>query len=169
MIQIQEAVRAHLQEQTGVETVCDRSLCRRYPMLAVSVREEGVTLLDGGRQAEHAFSVTVYAATDRSRAEAGEMLSQIVPVLLRGIPMEQTRGDAAGAGAETAGESAGERSASGESKGYRACEKRVLHPLNLSTEGEELTFTVALCVPLPPAAVSGQEEAGVMTTLHFHV
>ena len=146
MIQIQEAVRAHLQEQTGVETVCDRSLCRRYPMLAVSVREEGVTLLDGGRQAEHAFSVTVYAATDRSRAEAGEMLSRIVPVLLRGIPMEQTRGDAAGAG-----------------------EKRVLHPLNLSTEGEELTFTVALCVPLPPAAVSGQEEAGVMTTLHFHV
>ena len=105
-----------------------------YPLLAVSVREEGTVLVDGGRQAEHTYRVTVTAASDRHREGATALLSGLVPALLRGIPM-------------------GEGGA-----------RRVLHPLNIQTEGDALTFDVELCVPLPETGKSGG-EIGTMRTL----
>ena len=136
---IQEAVAACLQERTGVKTVLDRALCRVYPMLAVSVREDGTTLLAGGKQAEHKYLVTVTAASDRDRAGNTELLASLPPVLLRGIPME------------------------------REGEVRVLHPLNICTEGEELTFVLALCVPVPQPLKPGETEPGIMEVLHMEI
>ena len=50
---IQNSVAAYLQACTGVRTVADRTRARgEYPLLAVSVREDGTVLVDGGRQAE---------------------------------------------------------------------------------------------------------------------
>lgn len=93
-------------------------------------------LVDGGRQAEHTYRVTVTAASDRHREGATALLSGLVPALLRGVPMETE-------GAE-----------------------RVLHPLNIRTEGDQLTFDVELCVPLPETGKSGG-EVGTMRTLNF--
>ena len=109
-----------------------------YPLLAVSVREEGTVLVDGGRQAEHIYRVTVTAASDRHREGATALLSGLVPALLRGVPMETD-------GAE-----------------------RVLHPLNIRTEGDQLTFDVELCVPLPETAKSSG-EIGTMRTLKLGI
>ena len=65
---VQDSVAAYLQESTGVRTVADRTRARgEYPLLAVSVREDGTVLVDGGRQAEHTYRVTVSAASDRER------------------------------------------------------------------------------------------------------
>ena len=105
-----------------------------YPLLAVSVREEGTVLVDGGRQAEHTYRVTVTAASDRHREGATALLSGLVPALLRGVPLETE-------GAE-----------------------RVLHPLNIRTEGDQLSFDVELCVPLPETGRSGG-KIGTMRTL----
>ena len=45
---IQDSVAAYLQESTGVLTVADRTRARgEYPLLAVSVREDGTVLADG--------------------------------------------------------------------------------------------------------------------------
>lgn len=112
---IQDSVAAYLQESTGVRTVADRTRARgEYPLLAVSVREDGTVLVDGGRQAEHTYRVTVSAASDREREVNTALLSSLTPILLRGVPMGE----------------------------------RTLHPLEVKTEGETLTFTVELCVPL---------------------
>ena len=47
---IQDSVAAYLQACTGVRTVADRTRARgEYPLLAVSVREDGTVLVDGGR------------------------------------------------------------------------------------------------------------------------
>ena len=136
---IQDSVAAYLQACTGVRTVADRTRARgEYPLLAVSVREEGTVLVDGGRQAEHTYRVTVTAASDRHREGATALLSGLVPALLRGVPMETE-------GAE-----------------------RVLHPLNIRTEGDQLTFEVELCVPLPETAKSGG-EIGTMRTLKLGI
>lgn len=88
MKDIQEAVRACLEARSGVRTVSDRSRCREYPMLAVSVREGGTVLLDGGRQAEHSYQVAVTAVSNRDREENTALLSGLVPLLLRGVPLE---------------------------------------------------------------------------------
>ena len=57
---VQDSVAAYLQACTGVRTVADRTRARgEYPLLAVSVREDGTVLVDGGRQAEHTYRVTV--------------------------------------------------------------------------------------------------------------
>lgn len=133
---IQDAVRAYLQEQTGVSTVADRSLCREYPMLAVAVREDGTVLLAGGKQAEHTYRVTVTAVSDRDRSGNTELLAGLAPLLLAGVPMEQD-----------------------------GC-RRMLHPLDIRTQGEELAFSLELCVPLPRAPGPGETEPELMKTLH---
>ena len=137
MNRIQEAVAACLQERTGVRTVCGRSHLREYPMLAVEAAENGTVLLDGGRQAEHSYTVTVTAASDRTRAHNGDLLASLTPLLLGGIPM--TCGDG----------------------------KRALHPLNCETDGETLTFSLALCVPVPPLPDSRPAATDTMETLHL--
>lgn len=134
MRDIQEAVRACLEERGGVRAVSDRSRCREYPLLAVSVREDGTVLLDGGNQAEHRYLVTVAAVSDRDRADNTALLDRLVPLLLRGVPLE--------------------------------AEGRVLHPLDIRTEGETLTFSIALCRRLPGKA-GGAGEPGRMETLHM--
>lgn len=135
---IQEAVRAYLEKASGVKTVSDRTRVRgEYPLLAVSVREDGTVLIDGGRQAEHTYQVTVTAVSDRDREGNTALLAGLPVVLLRGIPME------------------------------RDGERRTLHPLGVQTEGEELTFTLVLCVPVPPVPKGGQTEPGIMETLHM--
>ena len=106
-----------------------------YPLLAVAVREDGTVLVDGGRQAEHTYRVTVTAASDRNRDGNTALLASLAPHLLRGVPM----GD------------------------------RVLHPLEVKTEGEELTFSLELCVPLPEPEKPGTEPPGVMENLHLGV
>lgn len=139
MKEIQEAVRACLEERSGVKAVPDRSPCREYPLLAVSVREGGTVLLDGGRQAEHTYLVTVTAVSGRDREENTPLLSELVPLLLRGVPLENG-------------------------------EKRVLHPLDIRTEGEKLTFSVALCRRLPEAEKRpGETAPELMRTLHVRM
>ena len=133
---IQDAVTAYLETATGVRTVADRTRAPGvYPLLAVAVREDGTVLVDGGRQAEHTYRVTVTACSDRNRDGNTALLASLPPVLLRGVPMGE----------------------------------RTLHPLDIKTEGEELTFSLALCVPVPPAQKPGQAEPGIMGSLHFGV
>lgn len=137
MKSVESAVAAYLNGAAKATAVAEGTRAAGvYPLLAVSVREEGTVLVDGGRQAEHTYRVTVTAASDRHREGATALLSGLVPALLRGVPMETE-------GAE-----------------------RVLHPLNIRTEGDQLTFEVELCVPLPETAKSGGEP-GVMGTLNF--
>ena len=134
MKSVESAVTAYLQAATSVPAVAERSLAAGvYPLLAVSVREGGTVLVDGGRQAEHTYHATVTAASDRHREGAGALLSGLIPALLRGIPM-------------------GEGGA-----------RRVLHPLNSQTEGDALTFDVELCVPLPEMGKSGGEIGTMRT------
>ena len=133
---IQDAVTAYLQKVTGVRTVADKTRgAGEYPLLAVAVREDGTVLVDGGRQAEHTYRVTVTACSDRNRDGNTALLSSLAPCLLRGVPM----GD------------------------------RVLHPLDVKTEGEELTFSLELCVPLPEPEKPGTEPPGIMQTLNLGV
>ena len=87
MKQIQNAVMAHLQAQIGIPAVADRSRCRVYPLLAVSVREGDTVLLAGGKLAEHIYEVEIQAFSDRERDEESALLDALVPPLLRGVPM----------------------------------------------------------------------------------
>ena len=133
---IQDAVRLDGQKAMGIRAVADRTrVAGEYPLLAVGVREDGTVLVDGGRQAEHTYLVTVTAADHRNRDGNTALLSSLTPCLLRGIPM----GD------------------------------RVLHPLDVKTEGEELTFSLELCVPVPPEDSSGEAATEHMGTLHLGV
>ena len=133
---IQDAVRLYLQKATGIRTVADRTrVAGEYPLLVVSVREDGTVLVDGGRQAEHTYRVTVTACSDRNRDGNTALLATLAPHLLRGVPM----GD------------------------------RVLHPLDVKTEGEELTFSLELCVPLPEPEKPGTAPPGAMANLHLGV
>ena len=133
---IQDAVTAYLQKATGVRAMADRTrVAGEYPLLAVAVREDGTVLVDGGRQAEHTYRVTVTACSDRNRDGNTALLATLAPHLLRGVPM----GD------------------------------RVLHPLDVKTEGEELTFSLELCVALPEPEKPGTDPPGVMENLHLCV
>ena len=133
---IQDAVRLYLQKAMGIRAVADRTrVAGEYPLLAVSVREDGTVLVDGGRQAEHTYLVTVTACSDRNRDGNTDLLASLTPVLLRGVPM----GD------------------------------RVLHPLDVKTEREELTFSLELCVPVPPDESAGEAATEHMETLHLGV
>lgn len=137
---IQDAVTAYLQKATGVRAVADRTrVAGEYPLLAVAVREDGTVLVDGGRQAEHTYRVTVTACSDRNRDGNTALLSSLTPCLLRGVPMETENGS------------------------------RTLHPLDVKTEGEELTFSLELCVPVPPEDSSGEAATEHMGTLHLGV
>lgn len=145
MKQIQDALVAYLEKATGVKTVSQRTrVHREYPLLAVSVREGGTVLIDAGRQAEHTYQVTVSAVSDREREENTQLLTGLCAVLLRGVPMELP---------EAEGESGGRRS-------------RVLRPLDIRTEGEELTFSLCLCVPVPQPLRPGQAAPEMMRALH---
>ena len=136
MKSIQDDVRLYLEQATGVRAVADRTRAPgAYPLLAVDVREDGTVLVDGGRQAEHTYRVSVTAASDRNRDGNTALLASLVPVLLRGVPMGE----------------------------------RTLHPLDIKTEGEELTFSLVLCVPMPPAEKPGQTEPGIMETLRLGI
>lgn len=135
MREIQEAVRARLEEAAGAEAVSGRAAYRAYPLLAVDVREDGTVLIDGGRQAEHSYLVTITAAADRERNGNTALTSALAPVLLQGIPM----GD------------------------------RVLHPLNIKTVGNVLSFSVTLCVPLPAWRQPEETETGTMERLYLSV
>ena len=133
---IQDAVRAYLERATGVRAVADRTRAAGvYPLLAVAVREDGTVLVDGGRQAEHTYRVTVTAASDRNRDGNTALLSSLAPCLLRGVPMETADGS------------------------------RTLHPLDVKTEGEELTFSLELCVALPEDESGGEAATEKMGTL----
>ena len=133
---IQDAVRLYLQRATGVRAVADRTrVAGEYPLLAVAVREDGTVLVDGGRQAEHTYRVTVTACSDRNRDANTALLASLPPVLLRGVPMGE----------------------------------RTLHPLDIKTEGEELTFSLELCVPVPQPEQPGTEPPGIMQTLNLGV
>lgn len=133
---IQEAVRLYLQKAAGIRAVADRTRAAgEYPLLAVAVREDGTVLVDGGRQAEHTYRVTVTAASDRERDGNTALLSSLVPCLLRGVPMGE----------------------------------RALHPLDIRTEGEELTFSLELCLPVPPDESAPDQTAEHMAALHLGV
>ena len=140
MKNIQEAVAVYLEQETGVHTVCDRTVVRgEYPLLAVGVEDKGTVLLAGGRQAEHTYAVTVTAISDREREGNTALLSGLIPVLLRGVPMETMEGG------------------------------RILHPLDIRTEDEELTFNLELCVSLAALSQEGEAPTEAMQTLHFGV
>ena len=47
--------------------------------------------------------------------------------------------------------------------------ERTLHPLDIKTEGDALTFDLVLCVPVPPVEKPGQAEPGVMATLRLGI
>ena len=135
---IQEAVAAYLESACGVKTVSDRTRVRgEYPLLAVSVKSEGTVLIAGGRQAEQTYLVTVTAVGDRARDGTTGLLSSLALPLLRGIPT------------------------------VLEGEQRTLHPLNIETDGEELTFSLVLCVPVPPVSTPDAETGDTMHTLHF--
>ena len=140
MIRIQEAVRAYLEQAVDIPTVSDRTRVRgEYPLLAVEVQEKGSVLISGGHLAEHDYQVSVHALSDRDREHAGALLSALMPHLLRGIPMMQE-------GAQ-----------------------RTLHPLHITTEEDSLTFSLEVCVPVPPLSTDTPEAAHSMETLHFSV
>lgn len=140
MTRIQEAVRAYLEQTTGIRTISDRARVRgEYPLLAVEVRENGTVLLAGGKLAEHTYQVTVTAASDREREKNTALLSSLWGPLLRGVPLEQ------------------------------GSEIRMLHPLNISTDKDTLSFSLELCVPVPPPSFDSPEATHSMEMLHFGV
>lgn len=135
MRNIQEAIRARLRESLDIDAVSGRAAYRRYPLLAVDVRESGTVLVDGGRQAEHTYLVTLTAAADRDRNGSTALLSSLTPLLLQGVPMGE----------------------------------RVLHPLDIRTEDDTMSFSITLCVPLPERRRPEEKEPGVMERLHLAV
>ena len=137
MKRIQEAVAAYLELASGVRTVCGRSQVTEYPLLAVEVQEQETVLLCGGRLAEHRYLVTVTAVADRRRAGNTDLLSEVTLWLLRGIPA------------------------------LLDGEVRTLHPTGIRTEGEELTCSIALCLPVPPAAYDSAAATDTMQALHL--
>ena len=138
------AVAAYLQKESGVTAVEEGTRCPGVcPLLAVRVSADGTTLLDGGRQAERAYTVVVTAASDRDREEATKVLSDLVPVLLRGVPAALAEADG-------------------------SKEQRMLHPLGIKTEGDKLTFSIKLCMALPKRTVP-QGDPGIMETLHMEI
>ena len=140
MKNIQAAVAAYLEQETGIHTVCDRTRVKgEYPLLAVAVAEKGTVLLSGGKMAEHTYEVTVTAISDREREGNTALLSDLTPLLLRGVPMKTAEG------------------------------LRTLHPLDIRTDNEALTFTLELCVSLPALSADGETAAEPMQTLHFGV
>lgn len=132
MIQIQQAVAQWLGQKTGVRAVAGRAPVQTYPLITVEVELEGATPVDGGRQCEERFSVTVTAAADRDRDQSRQMLAGLARALPGGIPMDD----------------------------------RVLHPQDISTQGDTLRFSLALCRVCPAA---GEETERFMETLHLDV
>lgn len=141
MNDIKEGVRAYLQRVSGIRCVCaPAGFAGEYPLLTVDAREDGTVLCAGGTQAEHRYRVTVQCAIDRERSDKNGKLAELVPLLLRGIPMTMQEG--------------------GRTEG------RVLSPQELTTEGDELRFLLALTRTVPPEEESGG-EAEPMRVLHW--
>lgn len=140
MNHIAEAVRAYLQEETGVHAVCGSAKhAGEYPLIAVNIAENGTVLTSGGKLCEHDYAVCVKCAVNRERTGETAALAALVPVLLRGVPMTLTEGE--------------------------KTVKRVLSPQGIKTEGDELSFHLKVSVPVPPK--SGETDAEIMQTLHF--
>ena len=129
---MQTAVAQYLEKCTGIRAAEEKSKAAGYPVLTVTVRETGSVLVDGGRQAERSYAVTVRAVSDREREGKTALLMQLSAAVLAGIPMEG----------------------------------RVLHPLDVKTEGDALTFTVTLCTLLPQ---TGTGDAEVMETINLNL
>lgn len=141
MNHIAEAVRAYLQEETGVHAVCEGAKhTGEYPLIAVNIAENGTVLTSGGKLCEHDYAVCVKCAVNRERTGETAALAALVPVLLRGIPMTLMESE--------------------------KTVKRVLSPLGIRTEGDELSFHLKLSVPVPPKG-GGAADADRMQTLHF--
>ena len=133
MIQIQQAVAQWMGQKAGVKAVAGRSPVQDYPLITVEVELESATPVDGGKQCEERFSVTVTAAADRDRDQSRQRLANLARALPGGIPMDD----------------------------------RVLHPEMVSTKGDALRFSLALCRVCPTAGEG--EGTAPMEQLHFHV
>ena len=136
MHNIQEAVRSYLERESGIAAVCAPDRCAgRYPVLAVGIFQEDTVLLSGGQQARCRFALSVTAAAGRERQGEAALLSGLVPILLRGIPVKLPV------------------------SGGQAV-RRHLSPLHLRTEGDTLRFSLQLCLPVPPGneAAAGTPE-----------
>lgn len=139
MKSIQQAAAAYLARALGVTTAEERGKAAVYPLVTVSVREKGATVLCGGRQCEHTYLLTVRAADSRDREGACALLTEAAAALTAGVPYtDETGAD------------------------------RVLHPAALSAEGDGLTCTVTVC-RLTPGQSGGDSPAGNMETLHLTV
>lgn len=132
MTQIQQTIAQWLAGQLGVAAVAGNSPVQTYPLLAVTVEQVGATLVDGGRQVERQYTVTITAAADRDREGSDGLLTQLEALLQGGIPM----GD------------------------------RVLHPMEISTQGDKLCFTLVLCQVVPR---SSGADVDYMKVLHMDV
>lgn len=141
MNHIAEAVRAHLQSETGVHAVCEGAKhAGEYPLIVVNIAEEGTVLTSGGKLCEHDYALRVKYAVNRERTGETAALAALVPVLLRGVPMTLRSGE--------------------------KTVRRVLSPLRIKTEGDELSFHLKVSVPVPPEQ-GGGEASDTMQTLHF--
>lgn len=137
---IQTAVADLLEQETGIHTHCGPCpAAGEYPLLTVEVEQKGSLLLAGGTQVEQTFQVTVTAAADRERLENTALLSGLVPILLRGVPLQETDGT------------------------------RMLRPLDVRTRGEELLFSLEVCTALPWLSGGEDAAAEHMETLHLSV
>lgn len=88
MTDIQQAVADWLGQKTGMRAVAGRAPAQAYPLLTVEAELEGSTPVDGGRQSEERFAVTITAAVDRDRAQSRALLALLARILPGGIPMD---------------------------------------------------------------------------------
>jgi hypothetical protein len=139
MKDIQTAVTQWLQLKTGARSVSGHAKAAAYPVLTVEVQETGSMLLCGGRQCERTYGVTVHAASDRMREGKNDLLDKVSAALIGGVPVETEDG-----------------------------ETRILHPLDIKTEGDALTFSLTFCT-LTPARTNMEGAAGLMKTLKIHI
>ena len=145
MHHIQEAVRAYLQAESGIRTVCAPDRCAgHYPVLAVSICQEDAVLISGGQQALCGFLLTVTAADARERQGHTALLTSLMPILLRGIPMTVQPEQSGGGRVQ-----------------------RILSPRQVRAEGDKVSFRLELCLPVPPKKDGGAGAEQRMEQLHL--
>ena len=135
MNSIHSAVIQYLHQKSGINTVPDRSLAHAYPVLVVSIQQLQATILAGGSQVEHTFHLSVSAIADRNRNQNSILIAAIIPLLFNGIPYIQNN---------TA---------------------RTLHPTNIQSKEEEISFDLSLCAPIPSKHLNSSPD--IMQNLHL--